>query len=147
MSLSANGILRSAKYFLVVFTSSVAVYRRSFVQPVREDGRRHDPADDDARKAYGVGKVRCEDLLRRSFEDDGFPATTLRVTLNYRPGGVGIVITDDGAGPAHATEHVGFGLAGMRERVRIHGGTLAIAPKPGEGTVISAWIPLVPAVR
>ena len=37
-----------------VFTSSVAVYRRSFVQPVTEDGRRHDPQDPDRRKTYGV---------------------------------------------------------------------------------------------
>jgi nucleoside-diphosphate-sugar epimerase len=68
-----------------VFTSSVAVYRRSFVQPVREDFRRHDPADDDARKAYGVGKVRCEDHLRRLFEDEGFPATSMRVTHTIGP--------------------------------------------------------------
>ena len=46
-----------------VFTSSTAVYRRSFAQPVTEGSRRHDPADEDPRKAYGVGKVRCEDHL------------------------------------------------------------------------------------
>ena len=68
-----------------VFTSSVAVYRRSFVQPVREDARRHDPADDDVRKAYGVGKVLCEDYLRRLFEEEGFPATSLRVTHTIGP--------------------------------------------------------------
>jgi nucleoside-diphosphate-sugar epimerase len=69
----------------LVFTSSVAVYRRSFVQPVREDDRRHDPSDDDPRKAYGVGKVRCEDHLRRLFEDEGFPATSMRVTHTIGP--------------------------------------------------------------
>jgi nucleoside-diphosphate-sugar epimerase len=68
-----------------VFTSSVAVYRRSFVHPVREESRRHDPPDDDARKAYGVGKVRCEDYLRRLFEDEGFPATSMRVTHTIGP--------------------------------------------------------------
>jgi nucleoside-diphosphate-sugar epimerase len=44
-----------------VFTSSQAVYRRSYVQPIREDFRRHAPDDSDPRKAYGVGKVQCED--------------------------------------------------------------------------------------
>jgi nucleoside-diphosphate-sugar epimerase len=68
-----------------VFTSSVAVYRRSFVQPVRETSRRHDPADDDPRKAYGVGKVQVEDHLRGLFERDGFPATSLRVTHTIGP--------------------------------------------------------------
>ncbi|MEY2403014.1 MAG: hypothetical protein QOD38_565 [Acidimicrobiaceae bacterium] len=68
-----------------VFTSSVAVYRRNFVQPVREDARRHDASDDDARKAYGVGKVRCEEYLRRLFEDEGFPATSMRVTHTIGP--------------------------------------------------------------
>ena len=48
-----------------VFTSSVAVYKRSFVQPVREDNARHRPGDPDPRKAYGVGKVECEDHLLR----------------------------------------------------------------------------------
>jgi nucleoside-diphosphate-sugar epimerase len=69
----------------LVFTSSVAVYRRSFVQPVREDSRRHDPTDRDPRKAYGVGKVRCEDHVRRLFEDEGFPATSMRVTHTIGP--------------------------------------------------------------
>jgi len=68
-----------------VFTSSVAVYRRSFVQPVREDSRRHDPQDPDPRKAYGVGKVTCEDHLRARFEETGFAATSLRVTHTFGP--------------------------------------------------------------
>ena len=68
-----------------VFTSSVAVYKRSFVQPVLETGRRHDPADTDPRKAYGVGKVRCEDHLLGLFHSTGFPATSLRVTHTLGP--------------------------------------------------------------
>jgi nucleoside-diphosphate-sugar epimerase len=68
-----------------VFTSSMAVYRRSFVQPVQETFRTHDPDDDDPRKSYGVGKVRCERLLRAEFEDRGFPATTLRVSHTLGP--------------------------------------------------------------
>jgi nucleoside-diphosphate-sugar epimerase len=68
-----------------VFTSSMAVYRRSFVQPVQEHFRTHDPADDDPRKSYGVNKVRCERLLRDRFERTGFPATTLRVSHTIGP--------------------------------------------------------------
>jgi nucleoside-diphosphate-sugar epimerase len=68
-----------------VFTSSVAVYKRSFVQPVHEDGARHHPSDDDPRKAYGVGKVKCEDYLFGLHATDGFPATSLRVTHTLGP--------------------------------------------------------------
>lgn len=68
-----------------VFTSSVAVYRRSFIQPVREGSRRHAPDDPDPRKAYGVGKVRCEDHLQRLHDETGFPATLVRVTHTFGP--------------------------------------------------------------
>jgi len=68
-----------------VFTSSQAVYRRSFVQPIHEDFRRHAPDDADPRKAYGVGKVQCEDLLLKLWQRDGFPATCLRVGHTLGP--------------------------------------------------------------
>jgi len=69
----------------LVFTSSAAAYRRSYVQPVRETHRTHDPADPDPRKAYGVGKVQCERYLRRLYEDTGLPATSLRVSHTLGP--------------------------------------------------------------
>ncbi len=68
-----------------VFTSSQAVYRRSFVQPIREGFRRHAPDDGDSRKAYGVGKVRCEDYLLEQWQRTGFPATSLRVGHTMGP--------------------------------------------------------------
>lgn len=68
-----------------VFTSSQAVYRRSFVQPIKEDFRRHAPDDDDPRKAYGVGKVRCEDFVLGEWQRTGFPATVLRVGHTLGP--------------------------------------------------------------
>ncbi len=68
-----------------VFTSSQAVYRRSFVQPIREDFRRHAADDADPRKAYGVGKVQCEDYLLDQWQRTGFPATSLRVGHTMGP--------------------------------------------------------------
>jgi len=68
-----------------VFTSSQAVYRRSFVQPIREGFRRHAPDDTDPRKAYGVGKVQCEDYLLDQWQRTGFPATSLRVGHTMGP--------------------------------------------------------------
>jgi nucleoside-diphosphate-sugar epimerase len=68
-----------------VFTSSTAVYRRSFVMPILESFRRHDPDDADPRKAYGVGKVQIEDSLDAEHARSGFPHTTLRVGHTLGP--------------------------------------------------------------
>jgi nucleoside-diphosphate-sugar epimerase len=65
----------------LVFTSSVAVYKRSFIQPVAEDFARHAPDDADPRKAYGVGKVQAEDFLATT----DAPYTVLRVTHTIGP--------------------------------------------------------------
>lgn len=68
-----------------VFTSSVAVYRRSFVQPVREDFRTHEVVADQPLRAYAVGKVRCERYLAKCFEEIRFPFTSVRVTHTVGP--------------------------------------------------------------
>jgi nucleoside-diphosphate-sugar epimerase len=68
-----------------VFTSSVAAYRRSFLQPIDETSRSHDPADTSVVKAYGVGKVRCERYLAAQHEAGGLPWTALRVTHTFGP--------------------------------------------------------------
>jgi nucleoside-diphosphate-sugar epimerase len=62
-----------------VFTSSVAVYKRSFLQPVLETHPAHSPDDPDPRKAYGVGKVNCENYVLP------LGATSLRVTHTIGP--------------------------------------------------------------
>jgi nucleoside-diphosphate-sugar epimerase len=68
-----------------VFTSSQAVYRRSYVQPLREDFRRHAPDNTDPRSAYGVGKVQCEDHLLRLWKSESLPVTILRVGHTLGP--------------------------------------------------------------
>jgi nucleoside-diphosphate-sugar epimerase len=61
------------------------VYRRSYVQPVLETSDRHRAGDTDPRKAYGVHKVECEDLLLGLHEREGFPATVARVGHTIGP--------------------------------------------------------------
>lgn len=63
----------------IVFTSSVAVYKRSWIQPVLETHPTHAPDDPDPRKAYGVGKVNCENYVTEA------GATSLRVTHTIGP--------------------------------------------------------------
>lgn len=68
-----------------VFTSSVAVYRRSFVQPVREHFRLHESVGNQPLRAYGVGKVQTERYLHEHFQREGFPVTSVRVTHTVGP--------------------------------------------------------------
>jgi nucleoside-diphosphate-sugar epimerase len=68
-----------------VFTSSQAVYRRSYVQPLREPFRRHAPDNPDPRAAYGVGKVQCEDHLLSLWASKRLPVTILRVGHTLGP--------------------------------------------------------------
>lgn len=62
---------------------------------------------------------------------------------------VHIEVVDDGVGNAAATGRVelrgGHGLVGMRERVTVYGGTLAVGPRPGGGFAVSARLPHEPA--
>ncbi len=68
-----------------VFTSSVAAYRRSFLQPVEETFRSHDHTDTSRVKAYGVGKVQSERYLAEQHEAGEWPWTALRVTHSFGP--------------------------------------------------------------
>jgi signal transduction histidine kinase len=54
-----------------------------------------------------------------------------------------IEIQDDGIGFKPKAGKGGFGLAGIRERARLLGGTATIASKPGKGTRIVVQLPIV----
>jgi signal transduction histidine kinase len=72
-------------------------------------------------------------------------ASAATVTVEYARDGLAVQVADRGRGfdPAQARpDRAGNGLAGMRERARVHGGTLAVASAPGAGTMVSAWLPL-----
>jgi signal transduction histidine kinase len=63
------------------------------------------------------------------------------VVLRYRPGELEIEVRDDGPGSGNGVGE-GFGLAGMRERVKIYGGEMSAAPAPGGGFLLNARLPL-----
>ncbi|WBQ05829.1 sensor histidine kinase [Kribbella sp. CA-293567] len=71
-------------------------------------------------------------------------ATRAGVVVQVSSEGIGVTVTDDGIGFDLAAARKGgrHGLAGMRERVRIHDGRLEIRSAPGSGTVIEAWLPV-----
>ena len=76
-------------------------------------------------------------------------AHAARVDVHLRRLGDRVVLTiaDDGDGfeapdDLEALEGVGsFGLRGMRERARLAGGDLSVESEPGDGTVVSVWVP------
>ena len=67
-------------------------------------------------------------------------AASACVTLRYEPDGLTLEVTDDGiASPAN--EPAGHGLAGMRERIAMYGGTVQAGRLPGGGFVVTAHLP------
>ncbi|NED72580.1 sensor histidine kinase [Streptomyces sp. SID9944] len=75
-------------------------------------------------------------------------AARVGVTLSYMGDEVILDIRDDGAGfdpaavPAR-TRAGGFGLAGMRARAERIAGSVTVESEPGQGTAVSARVPLV----
>ena len=68
-------------------------------------------------------------------------ATRATVTVVERDGVVEVAVTDDGRGLPEGETSAGFGLIGMRERVRLAAGRFDIETSPGQGTTVHAWLP------
>jgi signal transduction histidine kinase len=64
------------------------------------------------------------------------------VTLRYGPDELRIEIRDDGTGGGGASNGQGYGLVGVRERVKIYGGTMTAGTAPDGGFVLDARRPL-----
>ncbi len=104
------------------------------------------PGDlDDVPPALGLSVFRCaqeslSNVIRHS------TATTASVTLRTGRGPGGrwfeLEVLDDGS-PRPGTAGTGFGLQGLRERVRLHGGEAEIGPRAGRpGWRVRARCPL-----
>jgi signal transduction histidine kinase len=79
------------------------------------------------------------------------PGAAVEVSLAAGPGGVSLVVTDDGPGfdasrrvLAPAAGH--FGLVGIEERLRAVGGTATITSVLGGGTTVALCVPLPSAL-
>ena len=78
------------------------------------------------------------------------PETAAEVTLRYGQDELLVRMTDDGRGSAGlpgygavpTADLVGHGLAGMRERAAMYGGTVQAVPRPGGGFEVTARLPL-----
>jgi signal transduction histidine kinase len=68
-------------------------------------------------------------------------ATKVAVRVTEHDGTVDVLVTDDGRGFTVEGTTDGFGLIGMRERIRLAGGRHEIESEPGRGTSVRALIP------
>jgi signal transduction histidine kinase len=86
------------------------------------------------------------------------PASSALLQVSREPGEMTITVTDDGGakpgGPSGESWRVpgsgadgrlggpGLGIAGMRERALLHGGTFSAGPRPDGGFEVVAVLPL-----
>lgn len=78
------------------------------------------------------------EAMRNAFQHASAPTVAVRVHI--APHGVRATVSDSGRGFDLAED--GHGLASMRERVELGGGTLRIATAAGNGTRVDLWLPL-----
>lgn len=84
---------------------------------------------------YRVAQEAIANALRH-----GHPSE-LEVNLEYLPASVRLTVRDNGVGFESKTLHTqGFGLAGMRERIRAVRGVFSVESKPGTGTSVCAEV-------
>jgi PAS domain S-box-containing protein len=73
-------------------------------------------------------------------------ARTVSVRVRYRRHSVGVLVRDDGVGSLASESSIGWGLGGwglfgIRERLKHLGGRLVFRSRPGKGTSCTLWIP------
>jgi signal transduction histidine kinase len=87
----------------------------------------------------GIYRIVQEALTNASKHGAARRAT---VSVIEQGGQVHVTVRDDGRGFDQTAATAGFGLAGMRERVELLGGQLELSSVIGEGTTVSATLPV-----
>jgi signal transduction histidine kinase len=91
--------------------------------------------------AVGAAAYRIvQEALTNAVRHGGREDLRVRVVVHDDEGALRVTVADDGAGAGAGTP--GFGLVGMRERVRSVGGTLEAGPREGKGFEVSAVLPM-----
>lgn len=100
----------------------------------RCEGLDIDREDDLALGLYRIAQEALTNAARHA------EARHVRLEIRQEAGAVRIMASDDGQGFDPATR-TGFGLAGMRERVRCLGGEMRLNSTPGNGTRLDIGLP------
>ena len=83
----------------------------------------------------------CQEALTNVIKHAG-PDASVTLLQQWGPTSLVLEIRDDGRGAAAAGDGAGYGLAGMRERVLLFGGTITAGPRPGGGFRVHVELPL-----
>ena len=100
-----------------------------------------DSLDSDGRTVlYRVAQEALNNVVRHAHADQ------VKLSINKLPGAIRMEISDNGKSfqvekTMHSKSYKRLGLVGMQERVEMHGGTLSIESRPGQGTTVRAEIP------
>ncbi len=89
--------------------------------------------------AYRVIQEAVTNVIKHATTD------SCQVTVAYQEDALALEITDNGAGLSgngSGTQAAGHGIAGMRERVGMYGGSFRAGPLPGGGFQIAARFPV-----
>jgi signal transduction histidine kinase len=70
------------------------------------------------------------------------PAARAAVSLRYTDEALEIEVSDDGTDAPDTSPAGGHGLAGLRERIAVFGGTFDAGPRTGGGFTVRARLPL-----
>lgn len=117
----------------------------SRLQPVRVDVEVRELPDalphDVALCVFRVAQEALRNVARHA------RASVATVTLALNDGGLLLAVSDNGIGfdIAATRTRPSLGCASMGERVRLLGGRLGIRSASGQGTTVSAWVPLAAA--
>jgi signal transduction histidine kinase len=87
---------------------------------------------------YRVAQESLQNIAKHS------QASHVNLSLKTADKNIRLSVTDNGAGfsaEAVGRKPMSFGLAGMRERAALLGGTLAIRSSPGRGTAVALQLP------
>jgi signal transduction histidine kinase len=104
------------------------------------DDRCTRPLDPDMERPIGAAAYRIvQEALTNAVKHAG-PAS-IRVVLSCDDSELVVSVVDDGRGAASVPSLGGRGIAGMKERVAVLGGTLAAGPRPGGGYSVEATFP------
>ncbi|GIG92677.1 sensor histidine kinase [Plantactinospora endophytica] len=85
---------------------------------------------------YRIVEEALTNVLRHAGTDHAL------VRLRARQGHLDLEVSDRGVGPSGQHPPAGHGLVGMRERVRLLGGTFAAGPGPDGGFRVAARVPI-----
>jgi signal transduction histidine kinase len=95
-----------------------------------------EPSRDEERIIYRLVQEALTNIVKHAH------ASRVGVSAEEVEGAVRIVVRDDGEGFEIETARTGRGLTGMRDRIELFGGEIEVSSNPGEGTEISARVPL-----